>query len=282
MASEPPVPDSGAPGVQTAAAPTAVARAKYRVRFQKAGNLRLVSHHDLLHCVERMFRRAALPVASTQGFNPRPRISFAQSLALGVIGLREVLELELTVPLDAAEVEHHLAAQCPPGLAILSVRPIDYRARAQVRRAYFRLPLKEPIPDLVDRCTAFLAQEQCWIQRTRPHPRRLNLRPFVGALRATDGALEMGLWVSPHGSARPEEVAEVLGLRAVLDAGAVLERTDLELTDETTDAALAPEGLPTHPDAEKSSREEKVDTGDGHKAAPRPTAIIAGPMSFDS
>ena len=35
-------------------------RAKYRVRFQKAGDLRLVSHHDLMHCVERMFRRADL------------------------------------------------------------------------------------------------------------------------------------------------------------------------------------------------------------------------------
>jgi hypothetical protein len=83
-------------------APPAVAspptRSKYRVRFRKAGDLRLVSHHDLMHCFERMFRRAKLPVPSTQGFNPRPRLWFAQSLALGVIGLNEVLELELNEP----------------------------------------------------------------------------------------------------------------------------------------------------------------------------------------
>src|SRR5437868_12937696 len=81
------------PATATAQVSAPADRTKFRVRFRKAGDLRLVSHHDLLHCVERMFRRAALPVSATQGFNPRPRVSFAQSLALGVIGLNEVLEL---------------------------------------------------------------------------------------------------------------------------------------------------------------------------------------------
>src|SRR5687767_6489255 len=84
-------------------------RAKYRLRFRKAGHLRLVSHHDLMHCFERMLRRAALPLCTTQGFHPQPRMVFAQSLALGVVGSEEVLELEMSEVLTPEDVHARLA-----------------------------------------------------------------------------------------------------------------------------------------------------------------------------
>src|ERR1043166_5046546 len=91
--------------------PEAPPRYKYRVRFAKAGDLRLVSHHDLMHVCERMFRRADLSIPVTQGFNPRPRMWFALSLALGVAGRNEILELELNEPLSEDEVERRLRGQ---------------------------------------------------------------------------------------------------------------------------------------------------------------------------
>ena len=51
--------------------------AKVRIRFRKGGDLRLVSHHDLMRVFERMLRRADLPFHSTSGFNPKPRLVFA-------------------------------------------------------------------------------------------------------------------------------------------------------------------------------------------------------------
>ena len=85
--SEPkPVAVTGSP---PGAKPTA--RAKFRIRFRKSGELRWLSHHDLMDCVERMLRRAALPYRSTQGFHPKPRMVFALSLALGIVGCAEVL-----------------------------------------------------------------------------------------------------------------------------------------------------------------------------------------------
>jgi radical SAM-linked protein len=275
-------------------------RCKYRIRFSKGGDLRLVSHHDLMHCFERMFRRAALPTSSTQGFNPRPRMAFAQSLALGIIGVNEVLELELTEPLPAEDICRRLAAQCPPGLTIRSVKPIDIRAAARVRRTYFRLPLtlgrhscvpseagKNACPtvsslDLPARCTAFLGQEHHWIERTRPARRRIDIRPFVAALAPDADGLSMALWVTPHGAARPEEVAEALGLQALLEAGAILERTDLELADETTDTTPLPATLPAAPPMEDHRTAEGDDRTEERPQATRPTALITGPLSFDS
>src|SRR6266478_5197236 len=84
-------------------------RPKYRIRFRKAGDLRLVSHHDLMNCFERMLRRAALPFHSTEGFNPRPRLVFALSLALGIAGREEVADLELDGTIDPDEIRDRLA-----------------------------------------------------------------------------------------------------------------------------------------------------------------------------
>src|SRR5580658_8916799 len=100
-------------------------RAKFRIRFRKAGNLRLVSHHDLMHVFERMLRRAELPLCTTQGFHPQPRMIFAQSLALGIAGNNEVVELELKKSFPPEDVHDRLVRQSPPGLEILSTRPIN-------------------------------------------------------------------------------------------------------------------------------------------------------------
>src|SRR5262245_46242391 len=107
-------------------------RDKVRIRFRKDGGLRLVSHHDLMRCFERMLRRAALPFRSTSGFHPKPRLVFALSLPLGVVGRDGVVELELTMELPVEETRDRLARQAPPGLEILSARRIDPRVTAQV------------------------------------------------------------------------------------------------------------------------------------------------------
>src|SRR6516225_2466457 len=110
---------------------------KVRIRFRRGGDLRLVSHHDLIRCFERMLRRAALPVRSTCGFHPKPRLIFALSLPLGVVGRDEVAELELEETTDPRDIHERLMRHAPAGLEILSVHRIDPTACAQVRRATY-------------------------------------------------------------------------------------------------------------------------------------------------
>src|SRR5436309_1708468 len=83
-------------------------RDKVRIRFRKDGALRWLSHHDLLRTVERMLRRAQLPISSTQGFHKHPRMSFALAMPLGVIGCEEVLELELDQLLAVEDIHDRL------------------------------------------------------------------------------------------------------------------------------------------------------------------------------
>jgi len=68
---------------------------KFRFRFSKSGTLRLVSHHDLMRCCERMLRRAAVPFKSTAGFHPTPRLVFALSLSSASSAPRKSLSWNL-------------------------------------------------------------------------------------------------------------------------------------------------------------------------------------------
>jgi radical SAM-linked protein len=275
-------------------APTTTGR--IRLRFRKSGDLRLVSHHDLMHCFERMLRRAALPFCSTQGFHPKPRMSFALSLALGIIGCEEVVELELVEPFDSGEVCQRLACQSPPGLEILDVRRLPPHTRAQVCRATYRAAVPAELrSELPERIAQLLHATEWWVERTRPRPRRLELRPFLRDVRMTDDSLEIDLWVSPAGMARPEEVLRALGLEALLDNGVILERTKLELADELPEQERAQlPALPTHvketafQPANSVPGEESPETEDAtvvvrstDRSSP-PAPLLPGPLSFES
>ncbi len=208
-------------------------RDKVRIRFRKGGELRLVSHHDLMRCFERMLRRANLPFHSTEGFNPKPRLVFALSLGLGIVGQQEVVELELNEQLPPSEILQRLAEQAPSGLELLQIGRVDPKSTAQVRQVCYRIPIPlDKQAELPERIASLLANPHCWVERTRPQPRRLDVRGYIRDLHLRDEMLEMDLEVTPQGTARPDEILRLLGLGELLSDGAVLERSKLELLDE--------------------------------------------------
>jgi radical SAM-linked protein len=215
---------------------------KIRFRFEKAGDLRLVSHLDLMRCCERMLRRAAVPFKSTQGFHPTPRLVFALSLPLGVVGRNEVAELELTAPADADDLRGRLNAQAPAGLTLTSAHVVDPKAAAMPRRVVYRMPLPADRTDAALAAVAdLMASDKVWADRLRPRPRRVNVRPYLRRLMVDGGYLVLDLWVTQSGTARADELLRLLGVTDVHDAGAVLERTELEVHDEV------PPGQPDAP-----------------------------------
>jgi radical SAM-linked protein len=219
----------------------ALFRDKVRIRFTKGSDLRLLSHHDLMRTFERMLRRAELPFCRSQGFNPRPRLVFALSLPLGVIGAAEVVELELERELPVPVIEERLRRQAPPGLEIVSVQRIDPQASAQVQGLSYAVEVPaERVEELRSRVAAVLTAAECWWERTRPPKRRIDLRPWIRALHLHEATtllprpatLAMDLRLTPTGTARPEEILGLLGLADLLEAGTVCTRTRLELQDE--------------------------------------------------
>ena len=73
-----------------------------RLLFEKTGNAVWISHLDLMRLFQRAFKRAGLPLTHTQGFNPRPSVSIALPLSVGVESCCELLDFEL----DGEKVEN--------------------------------------------------------------------------------------------------------------------------------------------------------------------------------
>jgi radical SAM-linked protein len=206
---------------------------KIRLRFAKRGDLRLVSHHDIMRCLERMLRRARIPMALSQGFNPRPRITFALALGVGIEGRSEVVDLELTEAWDPSEVLRQLRTVAPPGFEWNDARPLPVDAPPpRPRTVEYCLQVPEDRRYAAERSLQSLLASTTWpFSRRRPNREStFDLRPqLVDAELPERGLLRFRLMVSPEGSARPEELLEAIALRDLLDRGAVLSRTDLEL-----------------------------------------------------
>ncbi|MCZ2340240.1 MAG: TIGR03936 family radical SAM-associated protein [Bacteroidales bacterium] len=219
---------------------------KIRLRFQKTDNLRLLSHHDLMRCVERMLRRAQLPFRMSQGFHPSPRVVFALSLPLGVAGVREVVEIEFQTPHAPDDVLARLQQQSPVGLTFTAARVVPLKACAVPRRAEYQFQLP---PDRVNstelRCRELLALEKIWVDKYHPRPRRVNIRPYLRDLRLQGQTLIGDVWVTGQGSARAEDLLTLLGLTDLLAGEAILERTELEIHDEVPPEQ--PDGPPEGP-----------------------------------
>ena len=63
------------------------------VVFEKGEPIRCIGHLDLMRTMQRALRRSHLPIRYSNGFNPHIRLSFAAPLSVGIIGLRELMEV---------------------------------------------------------------------------------------------------------------------------------------------------------------------------------------------
>jgi len=104
-------------------------RLRVRIRFTKQGDLRLIGHRDLMRCFERVFRRAGLALSFSQGFHPKPRMTFPSALAVGIEGLNEVMEVELAKAADAEDLLRRLRRHAPPGLVFLAAEALPEGSR---------------------------------------------------------------------------------------------------------------------------------------------------------
>lgn len=94
---------------------------RVRVVFSKAPQLRWISHLDLLKALEKALRRSEVPMALSQGFNPRPKMSIASPLPVGSSGLAEVLDLELEDNVSLPELQKSINLHLPQGLCFTQI-----------------------------------------------------------------------------------------------------------------------------------------------------------------
>jgi radical SAM-linked protein len=192
----------------------------YEVTWARGPAIKYISHLDLMRTWERMLRRARLPLLYTQGFNPRPRLSFAAALPVGILAEAELAFFALREDVDPQRALAALRQQAVTGLCVRALRSLPANTNPPQARAalYLVRPSKEGLPaDLAERVHALLAQEKLLsARRTREGAEQLlDLRPLIEELHLTEcppPSLHMQLSLRPGATARPEQVLELLGL----------------------------------------------------------------------
>ena len=91
---------------------------KYIIEFSKTGTICYTSHLDIMKVFKRAFKKVGIGIAYSQGFNPHPKMGFAQPLSLGYWGLEEYVEFETVEESDPAEMLEKLSAVMPEGLVL--------------------------------------------------------------------------------------------------------------------------------------------------------------------
>jgi len=182
--------------------------------------------------MERLFRRAELPLGMSQGFHPKPRMSFPAALAVGIEGLDEVMEIELAAEVSAEELLGRLIAQSVPGLDFHRVDVLprgNERSKARLARLTYQIAVPaEQEEETARRVAALLASPACPIRRPE-RPKPIDLLEFLEELALSEGTLSMTFRVTQQASPSPRDVLEVLHLSDLETRGARLRRTRVEV-----------------------------------------------------
>jgi radical SAM-linked protein len=187
---------------------------RIRVHFSKGGPMRFTGHLDLMRAWARLLRRADLPVAYTQGYNPQARLNLAAALPLGFTSACEVIDIWLKQPLPPEDFLARAAAAVPPGLTVHAAREADLKAKSLQSRllAAAYLVTLTPSSDVASRVETLLAASS--LPRER-RGKEYDLRPLIEDVWLEDEGMGMRLAARPGATGRPDEVLFALGLDAL-------------------------------------------------------------------
>lgn len=99
-------------------------RYRYRCRHLKLAPFHFLSQLDLTRLWDRALRRAGLPIAFSQGFNPRPILSFGPATVTGVISWAEYLDMTFYESIEPERLKNLLNCQVPEGMKIVEVKSV--------------------------------------------------------------------------------------------------------------------------------------------------------------
>ncbi len=187
-----------------------------RLRWGKSERYRYMSHLDNIRLIERAIRRARLPVAYSQGFNPSMKLSFGPPLPLGFTSEAEYVDIVLDTNLMPYMVEQ-LQRAMPEGITIYEAKAVMGKApslSSMLNRVVYTLPLKElgESDDTMEKkAGALLEADRLYVERVgKSETKTLDIRRAVYELRVEEGMLVMVLGIGEGGYVRPIEILQLL------------------------------------------------------------------------
>ncbi len=193
----------------------------YRGLITKGEELRYVSHLDYANLFVRACKRAKLPMAYSEGFNPHMKVAFASALSLGAASDAEYVDFEMREDLAPSLVIERLRNHLPRGAQIVRLKILEGKHKAlmaDVDEARYRIAVSyagdvEAVRTSVARYNA--AESAVWERSTPKKHRAIETKAYVKtpvSFQMENGRLIfwMNLIVTPQGSVKPIEILSVM------------------------------------------------------------------------
>jgi radical SAM-linked protein len=178
---------------------------RVRIRFSKQGQVRFTSHRDVARIWERALRRAGIPIAYTEGFSPRPKLSFGLALSTGHESLAEYLDVALRSQDDVAveQLPALLGPALPAGIEVQSAVALPAGAESlqqAVTSCTWTVEVADIAPPDAERGVArALAASELTVTRERKgHTVTDDVRPAILDLRVLGPVSEVVAPLAPR------------------------------------------------------------------------------------
>ena len=155
------------------------------VVFEKGFALRHIGHLDLMCTIQRALRRSDLPIKYSNGFNPHIQLSFAAPLSVGVVGMREIMDVPMAEEVDPQTMVTQLNRVLPPALRVYTARSIPDNfptLMALVAGSNIRIEIDacEAADLVVAAFQPFMESKECiTLRKTKSGANMTNIRPFL-------------------------------------------------------------------------------------------------------
>ena len=190
---------------------------KYVIKFAKEGYIKYTSHLDMLRLFKRAFKKCGIRLAHSQGFNPHPKMGFAQPLSLGYTSRCELLEIETVDSQSTSDLKEKLADVMPMGVSILAVAPLNIKAKSLagvVDEALYKVvfPVDAASADFETVLCDYLAQEEILAEKRQKKTKKMatvDIRKKIRKIAVGEGdklTLMMNLDCGSISNLSPEQV----------------------------------------------------------------------------
>lgn len=157
-----------------------------RLLFEKKGNAVWISHLDLMRLFQRAFKRAGLPLTHTQGFNPRPSVSIALPLSVGIESSCELLDFDLTSQdFELNSIADRLNGALTDGIRVLKVYDNGRKIRdLSLLASVITLEYDNGVPEgAMEQIQALFARDSLLVEKkTKSGIQDLDIIPMIRKL----------------------------------------------------------------------------------------------------
>ena len=203
-----------------------------RLKFKKVGSLQYISHLDLVRTMHKVIVRSDLPLWYTEGFNPKPKMTFAAPLSIGTESIVEFVDIKVIDDMPTDEVIRRLNSNMADEMQVLDAYYTEDKLTDLAWLAYrFEITTNSADSDLVDKCRSILSSDKVEVEKKMTKkddaPKLIDIKPLIKSFDAEfiDGRIVIDAILSadPSHFLNPEYVIKALRKYAgILSTGDLL------------------------------------------------------------